>query len=67
MIRNNNGHLVPEAGNAMEQLKHEVANEVGVELKDGYNGDIKARDAGRIGGHMVKKMIEAYEREHAKQ
>ena len=53
--------LFPEAMNALDKFKYEVANEVGVNLKDGYNGDISARDAGRIGGNMVKKMIQQVE------
>jgi hypothetical protein len=65
-MRNHNGHLVPEANDVLERLKQETAQEVGVELKD-YNPDIKARDAGKIGGNMVRKMIEAYEREHSRQ
>ncbi|KPU43964.1 small, acid-soluble spore protein C2 [Oxobacter pfennigii] len=60
MSRNN--HVVPEASSGLDKMKFEVAREVGVDLKDGYNGDILSRDAGRIGGNMVKKMIEAYER-----
>ncbi len=56
-----NKKLVPEAMNALDKFKYEVASEVGVNLKDGYNGDISARDAGKIGGQMVKKMIESYE------
>ena len=58
---NSNKKLVPEAMNALDRFKYEVANEVGVNLKDGYNGDISARDAGRIGGNMVKKMIQQVE------
>ena len=54
---NSNKKLVPEAMDALEKFKYEVASEVGVTLKDGYNGDISSRDAGRIGGNMVKKMI----------
>ena len=50
-------HVVPEAKDAMERFKMEAASEVGVNLKNGYNGDIKARDAGRVGGTMVKKLI----------
>ena len=46
---------------ALEQFKMEAANEVGVTLKQGYNGDITARQAGSVGGQMVKKMIESYE------
>ncbi len=53
--------VVPEAADSLERFKYEVASEVGVNLKDGYNGDISARDAGRIGGNMVKKMIQQVE------
>lgn len=42
----------------MDKMKYEVAGEIGVDLKKGYNGDITSRDAGRVGGNMVKKMIE---------
>ena len=52
---------VPEAKAAMEKFKMEAANEVGVNLKQGYNGDLTAKQAGSVGGHMVKKMIEDYE------
>lgn len=52
---------VPEAKKAMEKFKVEAANEVGVTLKQGYNGDLTAKQAGSIGGQMVKKMIEDYE------
>ncbi len=52
---------VPEAKQAMEQFKMEAANEVGVALKQGYNGDLTAKQAGSIGGQMVKKMVEDYE------
>lgn len=52
---------VPAAKQAMEQFKMEAANEVGVALKQGYNGDLTAKQAGSIGGQMVKKMIEDYE------
>lgn len=58
---NSNKKLVPEAMDALDKFKYEVANEVGVNLKDGYNGDISSRDAGRIGGNMVKKMIQQVE------
>ena len=56
-----NKKLVPEAMSALDKFKYEVASEVGVNLKDGYNGDISSRDAGRIGGNMVKKMIQQVE------
>ena len=54
-------HVVPEAKEAMKQFKMEAANEVGVNLKQGYNGDLTSKQAGSIGGQMVKKMIEDYE------
>ena len=56
-----NKTLVPEAKAALEKFKMEAANEVGVNLTQGYNGDLTARQAGSIGGQMVKKMIESYE------
>lgn len=58
---NSNKKLVPEAMDALDRFKYEVASEVGVTLKDGYNGDLSSRDAGRIGGNMVKKMIQQVE------
>ncbi len=58
---NSNRTLVPEAKDSLNKFKYEVANEVGVNLKQGYNGDISAKDAGKIGGQMVKKMIEQAE------
>ncbi len=54
--------VVPEARDALNRFKMEAASEVGVNLKEGYNGDITARQAGSIGGQMVKKMIESYEK-----
>ena len=62
MANNTNKKLVPEAMSALDKFKYEVASEVGVNLKDGYNGDISAKDAGKIGGQMVKKLIEQAER-----
>ena len=56
-----NKTLVPEAKEAMERFKMEAASEVGVNLSQGYNGDLTSRQAGSIGGQMVKKMIESYE------
>ena len=58
---NSNKKLVPEALSALDKFKYEVASEVGVTLKDGYNGDISAKDAGKIGGNMVRKMIQQVE------
>ena len=57
--------MVPEARAAMEKFKYEVANEIGVPLKQGYNGDLTSAQNGYVGGYMVKKMIEAQEREMA--
>ena len=54
--------LVPEAKEALNKYKMEAANEVGVNLKQGYNGDLTSREAGSVGGQMVKKMIESYEK-----
>ena len=59
---NNNRLSVPEAKDALNNMKFEVARELGVNLKDGYNGDISSKDAGSIGGNMVKRMIEDQER-----
>jgi hypothetical protein len=61
MARNNKA-LVPEAREGLNRFKMEAANEVGVNLKQGYNGDLTARQAGSIGGQMVKKMVESYEK-----
>ena len=58
---NNNKLNIPEAREAMNQFKMEAANEVGVNLKKGYNGNLTSREAGSVGGQMVKKMIESYE------
>ena len=63
MATKNNRIVVPEAKAAMEQFKMEAANEVGVTLNKGYNGDLTSRQAGSVGGQMVKKMIERYENE----
>jgi len=56
-----NKNLVPEAKEGLNRFKMEAANEVGVNLKQGYNGDLTAKQAGSVGGQMVKKMIESYE------
>lgn len=56
---------VPEAMAALEQFKFEVASEIGVPLKQGYNGDLTSAQNGYVGGYMVKKMIEAQERKMA--
>ena len=59
---NSNRINVPEASAAMEQFKFEVANEIGVPLKKGYNGDLTSAQNGYVGGYMVKKMIEQQEK-----
>ena len=64
-MSNGNGSnkiMVPNAREAMNKFKMEAANEVGVNLKQGYNGDLTSRQAGSVGGQMVKKMIESYEK-----
>ena len=60
--KNSNKINVPEARQAMKNMKQEVANELGITLNKGYNGNLSSKDAGHIGGNMVKKMIEAQER-----
>ena len=62
MANSSNTSVVPEAREALNKFKMEAASEVGVNLKNGYNGDLTSREAGSVGGQMVKKMIESYER-----
>lgn len=57
-----NQKVVPQATAALDRMKYEIASEVGVNLKEGYNGDITAREAGRVGGEMVRRLIEQAER-----
>lgn len=52
--------MVPNAKNALNQMKYEAANEVGVNLKQGYNGDLTTRENGTVGGYMVKRMFDQY-------
>ena len=59
---NSNNHVVPEARGALNNMKHEIAGELGINLKQGYNGDLTSREAGYIGGYMVKRMIEQQEK-----
>ncbi|KZL92117.1 alpha/beta-type small acid-soluble spore protein [Clostridium magnum] len=61
MTSRGNRVLVPQAKEGLDRFKMESAREVGVDLKEGYNGDLTAREAGSVGGNMVKKMVEAYE------
>ncbi|MCL2361939.1 MAG: alpha/beta-type small acid-soluble spore protein [Defluviitaleaceae bacterium] len=65
MVVSRNRKAVPEAKAALDQFKYEVANEIGVPLKQGYNGDLTSYQNGSVGGYMVKKMIEAQERQMA--
>lgn len=57
-----NRQLVPEAKEGLNKFKMEAANEVGVSLSQGYNGDLTSRENGSVGGQMTKKMVEAYEK-----
>lgn len=63
MTRNSNSLAIPEARAALYKLKMESAREVGVDLKEGHNGDLTTREVGSVGGNMVKKMVEAYEQD----
>lgn len=65
MSRSSNTTNVPEAKSAMNRFKYEVASELGVPLSDGYNGNLTSKQNGSVGGYMVKKMIEAQERQMA--
>ena len=60
-MKNNNQLNIPQAREAMDKFKMQAAQEVGVNLTNGYNGHLTSREAGSVGGQMVKKMIEAYE------
>ena len=59
--KSSNNMAVPEAKAAMDRFKTEVASEMGINLKEGYNGDLTSREAGSIGGEMVKRMVKKYE------
>lgn len=63
MSNSSNKAVVPEAKSALNRFKFEVANEIGVPLTDGYNGDLSSKQNGSVGGYMVKKMIEAQEKQ----
>ena len=64
---NQQGAMVPEARQALDNMKYEIAGELGINLKQGYNGDLPSRQAGSIGGYMVKRLIEQAERQMAGQ
>ncbi len=63
--RSSNRTAVPEAKGALDKFKYEVANELGVPLSEGYNGDLTSKQNGSVGGYMVKKMIEQQEKQMA--
>ena len=66
MATNNSGRMeVPEAKEARDRFKMEVASEIGVPLKQGYNGDLTSKENGYVGGYMVKKMVQKYEQDLA--
>mgnify|MGYP000519579809 CR=1 FL=1 len=65
--KNNNKLNIPEARAAMDKFKMEAASEVGVNLKNGYNGELTAKQAGSIGGQMVKNMIASYTQQNSAQ
>lgn len=65
MSNKTNKAAVPEAKSALNRFKFEVANELGVPLSDGYNGNLTSKQNGSVGGYMVKKMIEAQEKQMA--
>ena len=70
MANNPNGSSqinVPQARNALDNMKYEIARELGVNLKQGYNGDLTSREAGYVGGYMVKRLIEQAESQMAGQ
>ena len=64
-MKSNNQINIPQAREAMDKFKMQAASEVGVNLKEGYNGDLTSRQAGSVGGQMVKRMIESYEKDMA--
>ena len=64
---NKQGAMVPEAKQALNNMKYEIANELGINLKQGYNGDLPSRQAGSIGGYMVKRLVEQAEQQMAGQ
>ena len=66
MSRNNSNQInVPEAKEALNNMKMEVAKELGVDLKEGYNGHLTARENGHVGGEMVRRMIMDYQKKHS--
>ena len=66
-MKSNNQINIPEAREAMDKFKMQAAGEVGVNLKQGYNGDLTSREAGYVGGYMVKRLVEQAEQQMAGQ
>ncbi|MEA4897265.1 small, acid-soluble spore protein, alpha/beta type [Bacillota bacterium Meth-B3] len=64
MMSSRNRVNIPEARQALDKMKFEIAGQLGVNLKQGYNGDLTSRENGYVGGYMVRKMIEDYENAH---
>lgn len=62
---NNNQKVVPDAKGALDKMKYEIASQVGVNLKQGYNGDLKAAEAGKVGGNITKRLIQMAEQQLA--
>jgi len=62
MASRGNKVVIPEAKEGLNRFKMETARELGVNLTEGYNGNLTSRENGSVGGYMVKKMVEAYER-----
>ncbi|MBE5797169.1 MAG: alpha/beta-type small acid-soluble spore protein [Clostridiales bacterium] len=65
--QNSKGQMVPEARGALNNMKYEIARELGVNLKQGYNGNLSSRENGYVGGYMVKRLIEQAERQMSNQ
>ena len=65
--KNNNGNntLVKEAKSAMDNMKYEIAKDLGIDLKEGYNGDLTSKEAGYVGGEMVRRMIMEYQKKNS--
>ena len=65
--QNNNGNntLVKEAKSAMDNMKYEIAKDLGIDLKEGYNGDLTSKEAGYVGGEMVRRMIMEYQKKNS--
>jgi len=67
IMANSNQHVVPQAGQALDQMKFEVAQSLGVQLNQGYNGDLPTREAGRIGGNITRQLVQIAEQQLAGQ